>query len=132
MASKVLYTSVDAHNSYKQSLFWAEVLGYAEDPDDPNLPDHEECLIRSPDGSHGILFINVPDEKTVKNRLHFDLRPTDRTRDEEVERVIGLGARRADIGQGEQRWVVLADPEDNEFCILMSAEERAAYLAANG
>jgi predicted enzyme related to lactoylglutathione lyase len=70
----------------------------------------------------------VPESKTVKNRVHLDLMPTDRTRDEEVERLLGIGAtlvadhRRPD-GLG---WVVLADPEGNEFCIERSAAERAA------
>jgi hypothetical protein len=66
----------------------------------------------------GLLFVNVPEPKTVKNRLHLDFRPEDR--DGEVERLLALGAVRADIGQGDQSWVVLADPEGNEFCILSS------------
>jgi hypothetical protein len=56
----------------------------------------------------------------VKNRLHLDVSPIDRTRDEEVDRLVALGASHVDIGQGEQRWVVLADPEGNEFCVLRS------------
>ncbi|HKQ01164.1 MAG TPA: VOC family protein, partial [Actinomycetes bacterium] len=81
-----------------------------------------------PDGQPGLLFIKVPEPKTVKNRVHLDLVPTDRTRDEEVERLLGIGAtlvadhRRSD-GSG---WVVLADPEGNELCIERSAAERAA------
>jgi hypothetical protein len=75
-----------------------------------------------------LLFLAVPDAKTVKNRAHLDLRPTDRTRDEEVERVLALGAvqvddRRNADGTG---WVVLTDPEGNEFCVCRSAAERAA------
>ena len=66
----------------------------------------------------GLLFVRVPEEKTVKNRLHFDFRPDDR--DREVDRLLALGAERVDIGQGEQTWVVLADPEGNEFCVLGS------------
>ena len=75
-----------------------------------------------------MLFVQVPDAKTVKNRAHLDLEPSDRSRDEEVARVLELGAllvddqRRPD-GTG---WVVLGDPEGNEFCVLRSAEERAA------
>jgi hypothetical protein len=74
-----------------------------------------------------LLFIEVPEGKQVKNRLHLDLEPTDRTRDEEIERVLGLGASpvldlRKDDGSG---WLVLADPEGNEFCILRSQAERA-------
>ena len=64
-----------------------------EDPEDPNEPGHEECMIFSPDGRTRILFIEVPDGKQVKNRIHFDLRPIDGTRDEEVERLADLGAK---------------------------------------
>jgi predicted enzyme related to lactoylglutathione lyase len=83
-------------------------------------------MIFSPDGRTRVLFIEVPEGKTVKNRLHFDLTPTDRTCDEEVERVLGLGATvhqdlRTDDGGG---WVTLLDPEGNEFCVLRSASER--------
>jgi len=63
-----------------------------------------------------LLFLRVPEAKTVKNRLHIDLRPEDQ--DAEVARAEALGARRIDIGQGEQTWVVFADPDGNEFCIL--------------
>jgi hypothetical protein len=120
MTSRISHTSFDAIDAYTQSLFWSQVLDFAEDPDDPNLPGHEECLITSRDGSQLLLFITVPDTKQVKNRVHLDLRPADRSREEEFERVIGLGAvfladfRRPD-GSG---WITLADPEGNEFCIL--------------
>jgi hypothetical protein len=63
------------------------------------------------------VFAAVPEGKTVKNRLHLDLRPVDSSHADEVERLIGLGARRADIGQGDVPWVVLTDPEGNEFCV---------------
>jgi hypothetical protein len=66
-----------------------------------------------------LLFVRVAESKSIKNRLHLDFRPDDR--DVEVERLIGLGATRVDIGQGEPSWVVLADPEGNEFCVLGSA-----------
>ena len=125
MTSFVSHTAIDCTDAYRLSLWWTEVLGYAEDPDDPNLPEHEECLIRSADGTHRLLFITVPDEKPGKNRLHLDLRPSDGTRDEEVERLLAIGAtlyadhRRAD-GTG---WVTLTDPEGNEFCVLRSVAE---------
>jgi catechol 2,3-dioxygenase-like lactoylglutathione lyase family enzyme len=120
VTSRISHTSVDAHNAYQQSVWWSKVLGWAEDHDDPNLPDHEECLILSPDRSELLLFITVPDDKVVKNRLHLDLRPVDGTREEEVARLVQLGAvelgdfRRPD-GSG---WITLADPEGNEFCVL--------------
>jgi predicted enzyme related to lactoylglutathione lyase len=128
MTAVISHTTIDAADAYAQSLFWAKVLGYAEDPDDPNEPDHEECMIFSPDGRTRVLFIEVPDTKQVKNRMHFDLVPAEGTRDAEAARLVSIGAtvvddlRRPD-GSG---WVVLADPEGNEFCILRSEAERAA------
>jgi catechol 2,3-dioxygenase-like lactoylglutathione lyase family enzyme len=128
VTARISHTTFDATDAYAQSVFWAEVLGFAEDPDDPNEPGHEECMIFSPDGSQRLLFIEVPDAKTVKNRLHLDLVPAEGRRDEELVRLLGLGARtvedlRRPDGTG---WVVLADPEGNEFCILRSEAERAA------
>jgi hypothetical protein len=128
MACHIVTTTVDSRNAFTQSLFWSSVLGFAENPNDPNKPEHEECLIQSPDGNQRILFIDVPEAKQVKNRIHFDLEPTDTTRDEELRRLLDLGAthvddRRLPDGRG---WVVLGDPEGNEFCILRSAAERAA------
>jgi hypothetical protein len=120
VVSRISHTSFDAIDSYAQSCFWADVLGYVEDPEDPNLPEHDECLIMAPDRSDILLFIRVSDRKSVKNRVHLDLRPTDRSREAEVERLIALGAtlyqdhRRPD-GSG---WVTLTDPEGNEFCVL--------------
>ncbi len=131
MTSRISHTSIDAKNAYAQSVFWAQVLGMTEDPDDPNEPGHDECLIMSPDRTVEVLFIEVPETKTIKNRMHFDLRPTDRTQADEIERVLALGATvfqdlRQPDGSG---WMTLADPEGNEFCILLSDQERAAYLA---
>ena len=120
MTSRISHTSIDATDAYAQSLFWSQVLGFTEDPDDPNEPAHAECLIMSADRRQLLLFITVPDHKQVKNRMHLDLRPVDRSREEEVDRVLALGAthladhRRPD-GSG---WITLADPEGNEFCIL--------------
>ena len=81
-------------------------------------------MIVAPDGSHHVLFIEVPEAKAVKNRIHFDLRPTDRTRDEEVVRLRGIGALElADQRTESGGWVVFADPEGNEFCVLRSQAE---------
>jgi Glyoxalase-like domain len=65
-----------------------------------------------------LTFAHVHEGKTVKNRVHLDVNPTDREQDEEVRRLLDLGARDADVGQGDQSWVVLADSEGNEFCVL--------------
>lgn len=121
MTSRVSHTSVDAQNAYTQSLFWAEALDYSENPEDPNEPGHQECLLYSPDRRHRILFIEVPEQKTVKNRLHFDLRPTDLSQEDEVERLLRLGASvHADLRRGDGGWVTMLDPEGNEFCVLRS------------
>jgi catechol 2,3-dioxygenase-like lactoylglutathione lyase family enzyme len=121
VTSRVSHTSVDAGDACAQSVWWAGVLGWREDAADPNEPGDEECMIFSPDGRSRLLFIEVPEPKQVKNRLHLDLRPTDgATREQEVSRLLDRGAtqvadhRRPD-GSG---WVTLADPEGNEFCVL--------------
>jgi hypothetical protein len=128
MVSRVSHTSVDCADAYALSEWWKPVLGYTDLPDDPNEPGHEECMILDPVSGHRLLFIEVPDAKVTKNRVHLDLAPTDRRRDDEVERVVALGAtvvadRRNPDGTG---WVVLADPAGNEFCIVRSDDERAA------
>ncbi|KRF13773.1 glyoxalase [Nocardioides sp. Soil797] len=130
MTCFVSHTSVDCRNAYELSEWWKALLGYVDIDGDPNLPGHEECMIREPDSGHQILFIEVPDDKQVKNRLHFDLRPSDGTRDAEVTRLLEAGATqvadlRGKYGPGSG-WVVLADPEGNEFCILRSEAEVAA------
>ena len=127
MTSFVSHTSVDCRDAWTLSTWWAGVLGYREDPEDPNAPGHEECLIIDPGTGHQLLFIEVPEEKSVKNRIHLDLRPRSGTRDEELERLLGLGARQVEDLRGlhgpGSGWVVLADPEGNEFCILRSEAE---------
>jgi hypothetical protein len=128
MTSRISHTSIDSRNAHDQSVWWGQVLGFSEDPRDPNLPGHEECMIFSPDGRQRVLFIEVPEGKTVKNRIHFDLWPTDRTMNEEVERLLATGATlvhdlRDHHGPGTG-WVTLADPEGNEFCVLRSESER--------
>ena len=128
MTSRISHTTIDSRNAYEQSVWRCQVLGFAEDPRDPNLPGHEECMIFSPDGRQRVLFIEVPEGKTVKNRIHFDLWPTDGTMDEEVERLLAAGATmsqdlRDHRGPGTG-WATLADPEGNEFCVLRSEAER--------
>ena len=127
MTSFVAHTSIDCAHAYGLSEWWKQVLGYVDLADDPNEPDHEECLIQSAETGHRLLFIEVPDAKQVKNRMHLDLRPTDRTRDEEVERLLSIGATQLsdqrDIRGDGTGWVVLADPEGNEFCVLRGKAE---------
>ena len=112
-----LPTTFDSRDAYTMSVFWSGVLGFVEDPDDPNEPGDDECMIFSANGSQRLLFIEVPDAKQVKNRVHLDLKPADGTREQELERLLQLGARQAvdrrrPDGSG---WVVLADLEGNEF-----------------
>jgi hypothetical protein len=127
MTSFISHTSVDCGNAYELSEWWKQVLGYVDIEGDPNLPGHEECMIRDPETGHRVLFIEVPEPKSAKNRIHFDLRPRDLTQAEEVERLLGVGATqvadlRGKYGPGTG-WVVLADPEGNEFCVLRSPTE---------
>ena len=105
---------VDAADPAALGRWWATALDWVVVNEDP-----EEFEIRStPDRLPGLLFIRVPEGKTLKNRLHLDFRPDDR--DATVARLVELGASLADVGQGEQDWVVLGDPEGNEFCVLKS------------
>ena len=126
MSVQITSITIDCADPYTLARFWAEATGYAEDPKNGNAPDDPEALLVALDGGPNLLFIAVPEGKQNKNRLHLDLRPTDRTRDQETERLSQLGAtlvadqRRPD-GTG---WVVLADPEGNEFCVARSLAER--------
>ncbi|QYJ03363.1 hypothetical protein KUV85_13630 [Nocardioides panacisoli] len=131
MASFISHTSIDCGNAYELSEWWKPVLGYVDVPGDPNEPGHEECMIIDPAGAGPqVLFLEVPEAKERKNRLHFDLRPRERTRDEEVAWAVEHGATQVADLRGEHGpgtgWVVLADPEGNEFCILRSEGEIAA------
>jgi hypothetical protein len=105
-------TNVDANDPVLLGRWWQQVLGWVVVDEAPDMFEIQPA----PDKLPGLLFFRVPEGKTVKNRLHLDLRPDDQ--DLEVERLLALGASRVDIGQGEQSWVVLADPEGNEFCVL--------------
>ena len=109
---------VDAHDCGLLARFWSAVLGWRI-----TCEGDAEWCIEPPEGSPAndvapdILFVKVPDVKNGKNRLHFDLRPKDQAR--EVERIVALGAERVDVGQSpDVSWVVMADPEGNEFCVL--------------
>ena len=131
MTSFISHTTVDCADAFALSEWWKPVLGYVDLDGDPNLPGHEECMIRDPETGHQVLFIEVPDgAKTVKNRIHFDLRPRTGSRDEELDRLLAHGAALVDDQRGKYGpgtgWVVLADPDGNEFCILRSEAEVAA------
>jgi catechol 2,3-dioxygenase-like lactoylglutathione lyase family enzyme len=125
MAIRMQCVCVDSNDPDKLAGFWAEVLGWRR-----TFEDADEVVLEPPAGSRedgvvpDLLFLRVPEPKSVKNRLHIDLRPDDQ--DAEVARLERLGAQRVSVGQGEDAsWVVLADPEGNEFCVLraLTAEE---------
>jgi len=117
---------VDCHDVKAQSRWWADVLSWQiiyEDENEvvvvpPHAVDASRVIPREERGP-GLIFVSVPEAKTLKNRLHIDLAPAaDDDQEAEVRRLESLGARRIDIGQGDVTWVVLADPEGNEFCVL--------------
>ncbi|WP_415950052.1 VOC family protein [Streptomyces sp. KLOTTS4A1] len=123
MSSFLNHVTFDSHDPYAQAKFWAEVIG-GRLADDDFPGDPEASVIHE---GTTILFVTVPEGKTIKNRIHLDVRPHDRSRDEEVERLLALGATvvndlRKPDGRG---WQVLADPEGNEFCVERSDKERA-------
>jgi predicted enzyme related to lactoylglutathione lyase len=106
---------VDAHDLPALARFWAQVLDWRI------LSEREREVVIGPDETApvGICFMPVTDRKSVKNRLHLDLTSDPEDRDAEIERILALGARRVDIGQGgTESWTVLADPEGNEFCVV--------------
>lgn len=126
MTAAIHHITLDCAEPAKTAEFWSQVTG--RPLDEAVEPDANEAVISLPDGPI-LVFVRVPEAKTVKNRMHLCLR-ADTTRDAEVDRLVALGAairddRRKPDGKG---WVVLADPEGNEFCVLRSAAERAAAL----
>jgi len=134
MTLRIQCLTIDCHDLDLVATFWAEALGWRR-----TFADDVEVCLEPPQGELGdgllpdLLFIKVPDDKTVKNRLHLDLRPgVGDTQEAEVARLEALGATRADIGQGETRWRVMADPEGNEFCVLWPLEpEQQAEVDAS-
>ncbi|MCU1586712.1 MAG: glyoxalase/bleomycin resistance protein/dioxygenase [Frankiales bacterium] len=124
MTSSIYNTSVDCADPWQLAQFWSQVLDKPIDPD--CRPGDEEVAVQL-GNDHDLLFLRVPQPKTLKNRMHLCLQP-DQAREAEVDRLLGLGAtllddRRSPDGTG---WAVLADPEGNELCVLRSAAERAA------
>ena len=119
MACRFTYLVLDCHDPQRLARFWSEALGY-EVGEVKDGPEHFYVELRAPAGAGpALLLLRTPDEKTTKNRMHIDVNATDRDQDAELERLLALGARPADIGQtGKESWHVLADPEGNEFCLL--------------
>ncbi|WP_405480022.1 VOC family protein [Streptomyces sp. NBC_00009] len=123
MTSKFTELAIDCADPDALARFWCSVLGYeVQDQEDgvviigsPAVPEGKD---RPGPVPPALTFARVPEGKVVKNRLHIDVNPADREQDEEVRRLLGLGARHVDVGQGDVSWVSLADPEGNEFCVL--------------
>ncbi len=115
MTSRIAVIAIDALDPRLIAEFWAAVLGWRIVEEDADV-----VTIAPADSAWpAIDVVKVPERKGVKNRLHLDLRADGTTAEEEVERLLAMGARPADVGQGpDVSWTVLADPEGNEFCIL--------------
>jgi len=119
MGSRFTELIVDSVDPARLAEFWMAVLGWQ-----PTGRYEGVVEIAGPPGSGpSLTFVPVSEPKTHKNRLHVDVNPVGCDQPREVERLLELGARRVDVGQGEQSWVVLADPEGNEFCVLRSEVE---------
>ncbi|MFD5656780.1 VOC family protein [Streptomyces hirsutus] len=124
MTSRFTELAVDCRDPERLAAFWCEVLNFEViDRSEGKVeigswvPTVEEARARQMPPT--LLFIRVPEGKAAKNRLHLDVSPIDGSTEDEVTRLIGLGAARTDVGQGPDRnWVVMADPEGNEFCVL--------------
>ena len=124
MTSKFTEIAIDCADPASLAEFWCAVLGYEVQ----HTEDNEYISIGSPEVPDAktrrgpvpptLGFARVPEGKTGKNRLHIDVNPVDRGQDEEVRRLLALGAHHAEMDPGEFSWVILTDPEGNEFCVL--------------
>lgn len=115
MPVRLHHIVIDAHDLPRLARFWAQALGWRI------LSEREREVVIGPDETApvGMCFMPVPETKTSKNRVHLDLTSEADDRDAEIERLLQLGARRVDIGQtGNESWIVFADPEGNEFCVV--------------
>ena len=130
MTSRLTEISLDCHDPDRLAEFWTAALDWVVLEREPGLVEigparesDQDLLdaVRTGPVPPTMFLAAVAEDKVVKNRMHLDLSPVDRSRDEEVERLLALGATPADVGQtGDESWVVLADPEGNEFCVLRS------------
>lgn len=117
MSARFSELCIDARDAWALADWWSQVLEVPvkEKSEDGGM---KLAVLSPPDSVREIVFIDVPESKTIKNRVHLDLRPHGCDQASELERLRALGATEIDIGQGDQTWVVLADPEGNEFCLL--------------
>ena len=119
MPVRLHHIVVDARDLPALARFWTRALGWeilSERPNEIVIGTDENAMV-------GICFMPVAEPKAIKNRLHLDLTSSSEDREQEIERLLALGARRVDIGQtGTESWTVLADPEGNEFCVVRPKE----------
>jgi hypothetical protein len=125
MTSRFTELVVDCRDPGRLAAFWCAVLEFQvidKRPDQVEIASWEPTAeqVRQRQMPPSVIFKRVPEGKKIKNRLHLDVSPIDRSQDEEVARLLALGARKLDIGQGKCSWEVLSDPEGNEFCLLRS------------
>src|SRR4051794_11205535 len=126
MGARFTELVIDCRDPGRVAEFWAAVLGY----DVVDRGEHGEVEI-SGGGYPTLVFVPVPEPKTLKNRIHIDVNPTETDQSDELRRLIRLGARRVDVGQGDDvSWIVLADVEDNEFCLLRRRVETSQDAAS--
>lgn len=120
MACKFTELIVDSTDPETIARWWVQVLGY-----EVTEVEEDAVEIAGPrESGPTLVFVRVPEAKATKNRLHIDVSPTDRDQGEELKRLLELGAEPADVGQGEDaRWIVLKDPEGNEFCLLRTRRD---------
>ena len=119
MPVRLHHIVIDAHDLPRLARFWTQALGWEV------LSEHEREIVIGTDENApvGICFMPVTDQKIVKNRVHLDITTEAQDRDQEIDRLIGLGAQQVDVGQtGKESWTVLADPEGNELCVIRPKE----------
>jgi Glyoxalase-like domain len=126
MSSYISNICVDCADPWKLAHWWSDVLELPVDAQ--SKPGDDEVGLPLEATGGGYIFLRVPEGKVAKNRMHVCLRPSDRSRDEEIERLLGLGAGLAhDLRNPDGTgWAVLTDPEGNEFCLLRSERQRSA------
>jgi catechol 2,3-dioxygenase-like lactoylglutathione lyase family enzyme len=117
MEIRIQCLCIDTADPLRTASFWESALGWRR-----TFEEEDQVCLEPPEGSPedgiapDLVFLKVPEGKTVKNRLHLDLRPADQSA--EVARLEALGARRVSVAQGDASWVVMADPDGNEFDVL--------------
>jgi predicted enzyme related to lactoylglutathione lyase len=123
MAAMLREINIDCNDPRLVAGFWGQVLGW-------KVQEHHDVLWMSESGNWrelSLVFAQVPERKSAKNRIHLDVSPVGCERDDEVARLRALGAQPVDVGQGDVPWVVLADPEGNEFCVLVRRADATPF-----